>query len=687
MDSCSNTPISTIARLPQNTEMLADVLRQLGKLQADFVLGKDVLLPLCDVFAALSGADAVLFVDEKMLNSTDMPTNAACWCRDPVKYLTLWNDVKEWADYRRVLEVHSWKRFVVWPVVDAKVVVFFQNPKPSWSEFLQQAHSLVSDILSGIFLQQAQNWQSSDPSAVASTLEDGLFQSIVSNSEDLILVVRRELGGQYVIVYSNAAATCISEYPRAKLVGKSISMLFSEPCDSNNEIEQQALVDALVSHEDFDGEIWCTKANGLQVLLHLHMVPLDSSHESGLLFAIVGRDFTVQKQLQQTISRTQKMQAIGQLVGGIAHDFNNILGVLSGNLELMQLKNIDEKLERYLQSAFKSCRRGTDLTRRLLQFSRQEQFNAQSCQINDIIKEMKELLAKSLTSQIRLDVALTEQIPLITVDKGDFEDALLNLVLNARDAMQGEGILRIATGSSTLSGFLPGASDRVVVDPGLYTWVSVIDSGSGIPVELIDKIFEPFFTTKEKSKGTGLGLAMVYGFVKRSRGYMSVLKTNATGTEFRLWFPSSKETSSTMQTDEVEATTHPCVKGSLKALLVDDESELLNVLREYCQYLGIEVEAYSDPLMVLDKYAHSGCDAQLLITDVLMPGGINGYELASQLARRYPLSVLLISGYIQDIGVNHLDEMPYKVLHKPFDLKSFISALQEVGVQFNQGEH
>ena len=316
------------------------------------------------------------------------------------------------------------------------------------------------------------------------------------------------------IVYANAAATSVSHYPRSHLIGKPITMLFEF---GQTEYEGSGLLYAINQRTDFDGELICTTADKEEALLHMHLVALEETSGHGSLFALVGRDITEQRQLQYIMARTQKMQAMGQLVGGIAHDFNNILGVLKGNLELLELKNAEGKLLRYLSNAFKACQRGTDLTRRLLQFSRQEQFRALPCRVNDVIAGMEELLGKSLTTQIKLKTEISTDTADIYVDRGDLEDALLNLVLNAKDAMGGEGEISIKTDTTLLNGLLPGITGSPKVEDGEYVTVSVIDSGCGIPVDLLEKIFEPFFTTKDKSKGTGLGLSMVYGFVKRSR--------------------------------------------------------------------------------------------------------------------------------------------------------------------------
>lgn len=667
----------------QSIDFDPSLLAELGKLQAKFIRGEDVLLPLCRMLGEQSQASAVLLIDADSLVSEDLPSHATCWCHDPVRYLTLWKEVTLWPFHEQEPIPHQWKQFIIWPTKLSRTLVFFHSPSKDWLTFLLTYGELLSEILMGMLTHQTIERQQKFMTSTNGKIDNDLFKSVVSNNEDLILVVTQTAFGEPNIIYANAASTSITLYPRSQLIGKPVTLLFNDteqPQDAYGELKH-----ALATSDDFDGELWCVKADEQKALLQLHVVALDQHSEHGCLFALIGRDVTEQKQMQLTMARTQKMQAIGQLVGGIAHDFNNILGVLKGNLELMQLKGVDEKLERFLATAFKACGRGTDLTRKLLQFSRQEQFNAQNCQVNDVIADLSELLAKSLTSQIDFEVMLIPELSDICVDRGDLEDALLNLVINARDAMAGQGRLVIQTGESQLSGFLPGVSGNILVESGQYVWIAVIDSGSGIPPHLIDKIYEPFFSTKDKSKGTGLGLSMVYGFVKRSKGNMSVMNTSIEGTEFRLWFPVAKKKRQPTSLESFSAESLKVV-DSMKVIIVDDEPELVEIMTHYCQRLGMEVESYNEPTSVLAMYESKVCDARLLISDVLMPGGVNGYELAHRMHSMHSLDVLLISGFIHDIGVNTPADMPFQVLNKPFDLSAFVGALRQVGIRFCKGD-
>nr|WP_275659076.1 MULTISPECIES: ATP-binding protein [Shewanella] len=609
-----------------------------------------------------------------------MPADVTCWCRDSMRYITLWRQVKDWPLLDGQRGAHLWQRFVVWPIEGLDVNIFFYRPVKGWLSFLTSYQTFIADSISGMLQQQSLDWQQSRNAQIIKSIDTQMYQSIVSNSEDMIVVASRQKGMAPVIMYANAAATAISQYPRSQLIGKSIELFFGDQDD-----KAQELLEAIELRLEFTGELVCSTATGEKVILHTHLIALNEQYEDGSLFTLVGRDITEQKLMQNTMARTQKMQAMGQLVGGVAHDFNNILGVLKGNLELMELKGKDDTIARYLATALKACQRGTDLTRRLLQFSRQEQFSAQPVQVNEVLLGLEELLEKSLTTQVSLNILPQASMRDICVDRGDLEDALINLVLNAKDAMHGEGQITIATGEQYLSGYLPGVGNTVSTDNRDYVWVSVIDQGGGIADHLLDKIFEPFFTTKDKSKGTGLGLSMVYGFVKRSNGYMSIMHTGAEGTEIRLWFPAIKpvERQSERHHRPLE---YPKVARPIRVLIVDDEPDLLEVLCDHCQMMGMEVLAYTDPLLVREQFSGGIENIDLIISDLLMPGGINGYELVTDLNRHTAIPVLLISGYVGDVGISSREDLPFKVLQKPFDISAFVRGLEEIGIEFLQGE-
>ncbi|MCP4114386.1 MAG: PAS domain S-box protein [Desulfobacteraceae bacterium] len=354
-------------------------------------------------------------------------------------------------------------------------------------------------------------------------------------------------------------------------------------------------------------------------------------------------DITELKQAEKALRRAQKMEAVGQLTGGIAHDFNNLLGVIIGNLDLLKLHaGTNKKARKRIGAASRAAMRGADLTRQLLGFSRRQAEHVAATDINRVIREMGNLIGRSLTPEVVVEYRLEENPWLTGIDLGDFEDVLLNLVLNARDAMPGGGRLTIETANRILN--TDPCATISDAPPGEYVQLTVGDSGSGISAENLERIFEPFFTTKPQGKGTGLGLAMVFGFVERSGGYIKASSELGVGTRFRLYLPRTEgEPARPLEGGADQSATLPL--GCETLMVVDDEAELLTLARTTLEPLGYRVMTASNGHQALARLAEEpGVD--LLFSDVLMPGGINGYELAEAACARYPhLKVLLTSGF------------------------------------------
>ena len=386
------------------------------------------------------------------------------------------------------------------------------------------------------------------------------------------------------------------------------------------------------------------------------------------------KDLTDEKGTEEALRRSQKMEAVGQLTGGIAHDFNNLLSIIIGNLELVK-GNIEnnEKTSTRIGRALTGAKRGADLTRSLLQFSRKEAHHDTIASLNDLIQDMTSLLRKSLTATINLKFEMAEDLWPTVVDHGDFSDAFINLVLNARDAMPQGGELLIKTSNTRLM------DEHIFTNrdakPGDYVRLDIFDSGKGMAPDIVEQIFEPFFTTKQRDRGTGLGLSMVYGFVQRSRGDISVHSEPAHGSTFCIYLPRAK----TDAVDEIaeEKVDLDIPGGDETILVVEDENDLLETIKEHLASLGYKVHAATDAesaLCLLD----GDNDIDLLFSDIVMPGGINGFELADRATGMKPsLKVLMASGLtnmdaLSRSGV-HITEKEKKhliseLLQKPYDL-------------------
>lgn len=386
-------------------------------------------------------------------------------------------------------------------------------------------------------------------------------------------------------------------------------------------------------------------------------------------------DITELKQTERALRRSQKMDAIGQLTGGIAHDFNNILSIVLGNLDLMHNQvNADEKLQKRFDVIDHSLQRAINLTRQLLSFSRHEAASAKVANINQIIESMHELVSQSLTPEVEVEHHMNNDLWLTLIDAGDFEDALVNLSLNARDAMHGQGKLTIETRNCVLDKAYCKLNPAAV--PGDYVQLVVSDNGDGIPADQQERIFEPFYTSKEQGKGTGLGLSMVFGFVKRSGGTIKVYSELGIGTTFRIYLPRAGSDELDVKESNGEEKVMP--RGRETILAVDDEVALLDLVFETLTKLGYCVLTANNASQAEEIFA-ADPDIDLLFSDVVMPGELNGFQLAEKLvAERPELKVLLTSGYTDKaVARNGQARFKTNMLTKPYTLVDLAQRIRQ----------
>jgi PAS domain S-box-containing protein len=386
----------------------------------------------------------------------------------------------------------------------------------------------------------------------------------------------------------------------------------------------------------------------------------------------VATDITQRRRLEEELRQAQKMEAIGRLAGGVAHDFNNLLAAIMGHGELM-MRRLDatHPLHRHAEAIQKAAARGALLTRQLLAFSRKEVLAPRVLDIQLVVAEMEEMLRRLIGEHIELVMLLGDHPLQVRADRGQIEQVIMNLAVNARDAMVGGGVLTIEVAPVELDGASEGDPGR----GGSHVQVRVSDTGCGMDAATRARIFEPFFTTKEQGKGTGLGLSTVYGIVEQSRGQIEVESEPGAGTTFRVVWPRVEETGGTAAAPSTGPTV---VTGSETVLLVEDEVALRAMAREALQQQGYEVlEAGNgvDALAVAD--ARPG-PIHLLVTDVVMPR-MGGGELAQRLlAARPGLRVLFMSGYTDDAVVRQgVSEAASAFLQKPFTLGTFARKVRE----------
>ncbi len=375
---------------------------------------------------------------------------------------------------------------------------------------------------------------------------------------------------------------------------------------------------------------------------------------------VVLRDVTEAKEVQRQLHQSQKMEAIGQLTGGIAHDFNNMLTVITGTIEILAEGVTDRPdLHAIAKLIDQAADRGADLTRHLLAFARKQPLQPHNIDVNAMVIEAMSLLRPALGRHIEIDTALAEDVDFAHIDPTQLSTALLNLAVNARDAMPNGGKLTLETGNVVLDEAYAQANSEM--RPGQYVMIAVSDTGTGISNKIIDQVFEPFFTTKEIGKGTGLGLSMVYGFVKQSNGHIKICSEEGHGTTIRLYLPRG-----TAKLDAIPAPV-PLAGGTETILVVEDDDMVRNFLVTQLRSLGYKTVMAPSGVAALAKI-DNGVVFDLLFTDVIMPGGINGRQLADEVTKRRPgTKVLYTSGYTENAIIHHgrLD-MGVFLLAKPY---------------------
>ncbi|QYK42822.1 MAG: PAS domain S-box protein [Paracoccaceae bacterium] len=391
----------------------------------------------------------------------------------------------------------------------------------------------------------------------------------------------------------------------------------------------------------------------------------EARQDGGSIFVGIIHDLTARKTTEERLAQAQKMEVVGQLSGGIAHDFNNLLTVIIGNAELLThgLKARPD-LHALADGIARAGDRGAELTRRLLAFSRRQMLQPTTIDPNQLILELRDLLRGTLREHIVVNVSLADNLHAAVVDHAQLESALLNLCLNAQDAMPDGGNLSMSTANITLD---PSYRDRnLEVPPGDYVAIAVTDTGHGMSPEVLARVFEPFFTTKEVGKGSGLGLSMVYGFAKQSNGHVSIYSEPGLGTTVRLYLPSARGLRSPALSDHADEPPDPVGRREL-VLIVEDDPLVRNYAEKCLQSLGYRSVTAESGQAALHVIAE-GHPISILLTDIVMPGGISGWELAEKARRLLPgLRVLFSSGYAMET-LNAHDRMPQGAvfLSKPY---------------------
>lgn len=404
--------------------------------------------------------------------------------------------------------------------------------------------------------------------------------------------------------------------------------------------------------EDEDGrtpsrrrELICRRRDGKEFKAEVSVTAL--KRREGLLFNVFYRDLTDKIAAEERIRHAEKMEAVGQLTGGVAHDFNNILTVITGTIEILaEAVEKEPQLAAITKMIDEAAARGADLTQHLLAFARKQPLQPREIDINSLIIDTAKLLRPTLGEQIQIESVFEDETCVAIVDPNQLTTAILNLALNARDAMPGGGKLIVETGAAYLDEVYASVND---VRPGHYVLIAVSDTGTGIPANMLARVFDPFFTSKGPGKGTGLGLSMVYGFIKQSSGHIKIYSEEGHGTTIKMYLPPGK--TPTAATEGVAPVT---IEGGHETILVVEDDRLVRdyVLAQLHSlgYVTLQAANAAEALAIVA----AGKPFDLLFTDVIMPGKMNGRQLADELAKTRPdLKVVYTSGYTENAIIHH----------------------------------
>ncbi len=484
-----------------------------------------------------------------------------------------------------------------------------------------------------------------------------LFRSVWENSADGM----RLTDENGVIVAVNNAFCKLACLRQDELEGKPFTVVYA-PSENAAEMIERHHSNFLTREVDETLEYHYTLHNGRGVILEVHNSFIELHGQAQLLLSLF-RDITAQRRLEEQFRQSQKMEAIGQLAGGVAHDFNNILTVIQGHASLLASGKLGETENKSAQQIMQAAGRAAELTRQLLTFSRRQLIQPKRLDMNKIVGNMTNMLGRLLGEDVALQLNYCQAPPIVEADAGMMEQILLNLAVNARDAMPKGGQLAIRITVSDLDEkYISRQSDARA---GSFVCLSVSDTGCGIESENLPRIFEPFFTTKEVGKGTGLGLATVYGIVKQHQGWIEVDSHMGRGTTFRIFIPRSCANSTCAE----KPTTAINVKGGSESiLLVEDENPVRELVARVLERYGYKVLQAGTGAEALEIWRRSKGDIKLVLTDLVMPNNMNGRELAERMWAETPgLKVIFTSGYSADIvGKDFKLEPDLNFLQKPY---------------------
>ena len=514
--------------------------------------------------------------------------------------------------------------------------------------------------------------ETSSPAVQAAKLR-GILESAVTA---IITIDHRGL-----IETVNPATERLFGYDAQELIGQNVKVLMPEPYRSEH--------DGYIANYAGTGvrkiigigrEVSGRRKDGTTFPLHLSVSEFEAEgrrYFTGMIHDISDRKHVEDalRESERRLAHSQKMEAVGQLTGGIAHDFNNLLLVITGNLELLEPRLLDDESRSLLKEAQDAAALGSKLTDQLLTFARRRHMDAHTIQLNDLVVSITDMLRRTLGEHITLSTSLAREVWATRADPGQFQSAIVNMAVNARDAMVQGGKLVIETRNMVFDE--QHIDSQSELQPGEYVQLSISDTGAGMPPDVRDRVFEPFFTTKEKGKGTGLGLAMVYGFVKQSGGHVTIYSEIGHGTTINLYLPRADR--ALVQDPVGKSKADNDVRARETILVVEDDERVRQLTIKRLKLIGYQVLQAPDGPSALEVLRR-GDNVDLVFTDLIMPGGLSGREVAIRAREMRPgIKVLLTSGYAEELM--HGDDLQrerLKVLRKPYQQADLVAALLDV---------
>ena len=528
-------------------------------------------------------------------------------------------------------------------------------------------------------------------------LAEQQMSAILTIAADAIISLDEKLR----ITVFNDGAVAIFGYPRHEVIGRQLDILIPERFHQRHHAHVADFESMPVAAKKMGErqEIFARRKDGSEFPAEASIAKQEIGGRR--VFMVVVRDVTERNEIQAQLARvnseleirvaertreleeeirrreeaqialiqSQRMEAFGQLTGGIAHDFNNLLTIVTGNLELLAESVGGQPDKAYLKRAADAADMGASLTRRLLSFARRQRLTPQILNLNDLVIGLTEILQRSLGEPVRLETKLAPDLWKVRADASEVENAILNLALNARDAMAGGGRLLIATKNVPHGGSVSELKARD------HVLISVADTGDGMTPDILARAIEPFFTTKGPGRGTGLGLSTVYGFVKQSGGYASIVSAPGTGTTVGLYLPREEQalgSSSGAAREQV-----PMSQNNETVLVVEDNPEVRELTLQRVEGLGyVAMEAESGAAAI--KMLEEGASPDVILSDIVMAGGVSGFDLASWVARQLPhISIVLATGYApEELKRDPAELADVQILRKPYKRFDLAVALQ-----------